>query len=239
MERTYFDQFIHNTHIDSRSESNIDLIISNRNIIDKIECYVHDDTLGSDHFPITISLNVEKSPYIKKSLKLRSTHTNWENVYLKLDSSLENFYSFTEYNSKPANKKCNTFVKIVTESIISSTVFCSNMMDHGDGLKGSKERKAFRVEKIRWCLYYFVRRTPGRTMLLLSLAIARKLACRRCDVPSACLVVAGAVERPTVNSFSFFLKSSKWTLVPFCMKLFICVLNSMSNCLIEFFIILV
>ena len=41
-------------------------------------------------------------------------------MYLKLDSSLENFYS-AEYNSNPANEKYNTFVKIVTESIKSST----------------------------------------------------------------------------------------------------------------------
>lgn len=57
--------FLHNlnslTHIDfyRNKKSNIDLILSSMNIADKIMIETHDETLGSDHYPISINIGVE------------------------------------------------------------------------------------------------------------------------------------------------------------------------------------
>ena len=118
------DLFIHNlnsvTHIDSTSQSNIDLVISNHNVVDKIESIVHDDTWGSDHYPIFIIFNVEKCLYKKKSFKIRSTRTDWNQVIDKLKNSYEDFLS-VEYDSMPADQKYSKFVKIVTDAVKNST----------------------------------------------------------------------------------------------------------------------
>ena len=64
------------THIDKTSKSDIDLIISNTNIADKIDTFVNEDTWGSDHFPIFIQIHIEKSLYIQNSHKIRSKRTD-------------------------------------------------------------------------------------------------------------------------------------------------------------------
>lgn len=83
--------YIHNTdmltHIDITSTSNIDLIISSNSLIDSIETQAYSDTLGSDHYPIYVSLNTQKSIHRQKSLKIRSVRTNWINVNTDLQSS--------------------------------------------------------------------------------------------------------------------------------------------------------
>ena len=88
----YSNLFLHNdntdTHIDiHRSlKSNLDLVFSSVNLSDKIEAKVCDETWGSDHFPIFISVNIDKYFYNKKSFKLKSVRTDW----LKFDEELEN-----------------------------------------------------------------------------------------------------------------------------------------------------
>ena len=77
---------IHNTdtfsHIDKTSKSNIDLILSSTDIADKINVQVYPDTWGSDHYPMLISINIEKNCYEKKSLKLQSKKKKLEKFSL-------------------------------------------------------------------------------------------------------------------------------------------------------------
>ena len=62
-----FNLFVHNSdtysHIDAKQgkKSNIDLIITSLNLADKLDFSINDDTLGSDHFPVFITINTEKS----------------------------------------------------------------------------------------------------------------------------------------------------------------------------------
>ena len=92
------DLFIHNSdsysHIDTTSISNIDLILSSNNIAEKI--------------------------YHKKSHKIRSTQTNWNNVVQQLDTSYENFLS-NNYDNLSASHKYEYFVNHLTEIITGNT----------------------------------------------------------------------------------------------------------------------
>lgn len=116
--------FIHNTdsysHVDSTSNSNIDLIISSGHFSDKIETIVHDDTWGSDHLPIYINVNSEKSYYKKKTFKLRSKKTNWQNFSLDLENGY-NYFLTSEYDNLSTVEKYDRFVKIVSDAVIENT----------------------------------------------------------------------------------------------------------------------
>lgn len=75
--------FIHNIHTSTNfntrdnTMSNLDLFLSFISLLDKINFFVHDEIRGSDHFPLTIELVVEKSIYAKKFFKLKSKKTDW------------------------------------------------------------------------------------------------------------------------------------------------------------------
>lgn len=116
--------FIHNSdtysHIDSTSKSNIDLILSSKNIANKIDVQVNDETWGSDHYPIYVNFSTEKHIYHKKSHKIRSTQTNWNNVMQHLDNSFENFLT-SDYNNLSASHKYEYFINQVTEAITGYT----------------------------------------------------------------------------------------------------------------------
>ena len=119
-----YDLTIHNfdsiTHIDTTSNSNIDLIITNKKFVTKLEAIVHDETYGSDHYPISININAEKSIYIKKSIKIRSMRTNWKKVELDLGKEYIKFFC-DSYVSMSADDKYDLFVQIVTEAVTSNT----------------------------------------------------------------------------------------------------------------------
>lgn len=101
------DLIVHNinsfSHINTRngSLSNLDLIISNSSISDKIKFKIDKDTHGSDHFPIHITIDLDKYIYQKNSFKLTSVRTN----YIGLEESLNKLYfkfflsDYTELNS--------------------------------------------------------------------------------------------------------------------------------------------
>ena len=116
--------FIHNsntyTHIDNTSKSNIDLVFSSCNIADKINLKINEDTWGSDHYPIFINLDSEKSYYRKKSFKLHSKKTNWLNVSAHLESAHSRFFTH-QYECSPASQKYDLFISILSEAIASST----------------------------------------------------------------------------------------------------------------------
>lgn len=92
-----FNLFLHNadtkTHLDSSNfhESNIDLIFSSTNLASRISVDVSDDTLGSDHYPINIKIDVLRSIYRKRSFNLKSKRTNWEKFNRDLDSKYVDF----------------------------------------------------------------------------------------------------------------------------------------------------
>lgn len=120
------DHYIHNTnsltHVDVHRniKSNIDLILSSLNISDIVEVSVCDETWGSDHYPIYISVNIEKSVYKKKSFKLKSLRTNWSKVATSLEDSFAEFNTNHFENLSP-NDKYDFFVNKVRETVKSCT----------------------------------------------------------------------------------------------------------------------
>lgn len=73
--------------------SNIDLIFSSNNISHKLNVNIHIDTWGSDHFPIFITIDLEKFIHMKKCFKIKSVRTNWESVEQDLNDNIEKLYS--------------------------------------------------------------------------------------------------------------------------------------------------
>lgn len=119
------DLFVHNdntnTHINLHKniKSNIDLVISTMNISEKISVQVHDETLGSDHFPIFFDVQTKKSRYIKKSFKLKTVRTDWTKVVKELNEKYTDFLK-NDYNNLSAHEKYEIFVEIITKSIVNS-----------------------------------------------------------------------------------------------------------------------
>ena len=116
------DLFLHNTnpltHVDSyrNQKSNLDLILSTMNISDKIRLSTHDETWGSDHYPIYINISTRKNYYHKKTFKISSIRTDWEKVFSHLKDSYAEFFS-PQYNLVAVNEKYRIFTNKVTEAI--------------------------------------------------------------------------------------------------------------------------
>lgn len=100
----------------NNTKSNLDLIFSSSNISDKVNVKVKDETWGSDHFPISIEINLEKSIYYKKSFKLKSIRTNWPEVYTNLEENYTQFMTI-KYDQSTASDKYSIFVNCVTNAI--------------------------------------------------------------------------------------------------------------------------
>lgn len=116
------DIFIHNdnsfSHIDAHrnSKSNIDLILSTINISDIIEAKVCDETWGSDHFPIFVNIDTEKTQYQKKSFKIKSKRTDWVKFSESLENSFTDFLSY-EYEHLSPNRKYDTLINKICETV--------------------------------------------------------------------------------------------------------------------------
>ena len=112
--------FLHNdnkiTHEDviKNIKSNIDLVFSTVNLADKINVKIHDDLLGSDHYPIFINVHVEKSFYAKKSLR-----TNWENFTTVLDNNYKNFLT-NEYDELSTENKYELFAVTINNAVVNN-----------------------------------------------------------------------------------------------------------------------
>ena len=117
-----YNLFLHNTNTFTRidmsrnQKSNIDLIISTMDVAQFINCKVTDDTIGSDHFPIQIEINVEKSIYYKKTFKIQSKRTNWEEFQTILDSEFSQFFT-GEYDEMSPLEKYDLFIEVITKSV--------------------------------------------------------------------------------------------------------------------------
>lgn len=76
------------------------LMLSTMNIVHKINASVNDDTWGSDHYPIFVNFQIEKSIYCQKSFKLKSKRTDWSKVSFSLENALFKFFT-PDYDRSP------------------------------------------------------------------------------------------------------------------------------------------
>lgn len=117
---------IHNSDSLSRLDlhsgnySNLDLIISNAVLSDKIKTSVHDELWGSDHFPIIINIFVEKFIYHKPSFKISSIRTDWSKVFQAWETPYPEFFE-TEYCNLTPSEKYNAFIDKITLSVKENT----------------------------------------------------------------------------------------------------------------------
>lgn len=154
-----YNLFLHNydtiTRINpiNNNHSNIDLVLSSLDVADKIVLRVLDDPLGSDHFPIFFSVNLDKNLYRKKSFKIRSLNTKWENFDKELDDSFSTFLTRGYSDSNPSGK-----YKIFFEIILSCLIICT---PSGKFFNSSKRRNPVpwwdeecnRVKRLRKAAY--------------------------------------------------------------------------------------
>ena len=118
--------FLHNTntlsHIDfyRAKKSNLDLILSSNALADKITVEINDETWGSDHFPIFVTMSAEKNLYHKKSFRIYSLRTEWEEVSKLLENAYPEFLSHT-YTNLSASQKYKKFIEIITQAVKTNT----------------------------------------------------------------------------------------------------------------------
>lgn len=115
-----YDLLIHNsdskTHIDFHRnvKSNLDLVLSTSKIAEKMYVTVNDETCGSDHYPIYIDVDTQKYRYIKKSFKLKSIRTDWQQFENCLEKRYNEFFTYN-YDQSPASKKYEVFFRCYKE----------------------------------------------------------------------------------------------------------------------------
>lgn len=114
-----FDTF---THIDThhKTKSNIDLVLSTPNFTEKIITEVEDDSHGSDHFPISLNVNVEKKFYQKKTFSIKSVRTDWISFKDELEKDYVRFLT-ENYELLSPSQKYDFFIEVVTEAVKKST----------------------------------------------------------------------------------------------------------------------
>lgn len=88
-------------HVDVRTSlrSNIDFVLSSSNIAGKIDVDVCDETLGSDHYPIFVSIDVDVSSYSKETFRFNSTRTDWGEIERLIDESYSDFFTHRPGNT--------------------------------------------------------------------------------------------------------------------------------------------
>lgn len=120
-----YDLIVHNTdtitRYDEHSESNIDLVLSSTSLSDNIKVSVMDETYGSDHFPVLTQVAIEKHIYNKRSFKLNSVRTEWENVSKSLENSFQQTFCDAEYDGLAPRDKYQRFINHVSETLRDNT----------------------------------------------------------------------------------------------------------------------
>ncbi|KAK2574831.1 hypothetical protein KPH14_012928, partial [Odynerus spinipes] len=120
------DLYLHNSSAKTRVDlyrhrkSNIDLVFSTIDISQFIKCKVLEDTFGSDHYPISIVVDGEKSHYIKKTFKIQSKRTEWALVYQTLEADYEKFLT-DEYSNLSPLHKYGFFINVIRDSVLLHT----------------------------------------------------------------------------------------------------------------------
>lgn len=121
-----YNLFLHNwdtkSYFESRSNSefNIDFFLSSYHIVDKISIKVFDETLGSDLYPIEISLSVDRNVYMKRSFNLKSKKTDWSGFRDHLDSNYHRFLGNYFIQASICSKYV-LFITIIIDALIAST----------------------------------------------------------------------------------------------------------------------
>lgn len=130
-----FNLIIHNPHTSTRVDfsrnkfSNIDLVISTVDIADRISVSALEDTLGSDHYPLSITMNIAKNLYRKISNRLSTKRTNWSQ-YDEIMRVNQNTFLTPEFQQLHAVEKYDIFVKKIIDGIKSSTPLTKTVANH-------------------------------------------------------------------------------------------------------------
>ena len=118
---------VHNTeshsHIEynQQTRSNLDLVISKTDIAHLITTLQLDDSLGSDHFPISCSLSTGKYIYQKKTNRLSSVRTNWKQYKTDMDSLYYTYFLSYDFSALSPADKYDSFVDKMTKATIANT----------------------------------------------------------------------------------------------------------------------
>lgn len=118
--------FLHNTdtltHLDvyRGQKCNIDLVMSKPEIADLISVETLEETWGSDHYPLNITLNVQKTQYAKKSFKITSVQTNWEKLTMLLTKAFSSFLN-ENYEKLSPIEKYRYFIDIIITNVAKCT----------------------------------------------------------------------------------------------------------------------
>lgn len=118
--------FLHNgdtyTHYDpsSFSRSNLDLVFSSLDIAPHVHVDVTSDPLDSDHFPVSVNVDLQRSIYRRESFKVQSKRTDWNWVNESLESKYFSFMDL-EYEMLPPVEKYNYFMEVITRAVSDAT----------------------------------------------------------------------------------------------------------------------
>lgn len=113
---------LHNTnsfsYIDVHRDykSNLDLVISSTLASDILHATVLDETWGSDHYPIHITVDSEKCSYTKKTFKIKSKRTDWNQIKSLLDLHYDNFLA-PEYDLLAPKEKYDYFIETISNTV--------------------------------------------------------------------------------------------------------------------------
>lgn len=120
------DLFIINSDTMSRlgspeqRDSNIDLMFADEKIMEKMVYTQSEDTWGSDHVPIIFELGVKKMSYKKKTNRLSSKKTNWEE-YCGLLEAEEGTLETEAFISAEIEEKYKHIIEKMKEAVRSVT----------------------------------------------------------------------------------------------------------------------
>lgn len=127
------------THIGeiNQKDSNLDLRFASNNLISQINCSQGDDPWVLDHYPMTIKINQKYIKYFKKSNKISTKKTNWEE-YKTIMKNKEQELDNSEYTELKFIEKYN----YICESII-------NAVRKAIETKPKKEKLMGKIEQIK------------------------------------------------------------------------------------------
>ncbi|KAL7292685.1 hypothetical protein TKK_0013809 [Trichogramma kaykai] len=96
--------------------SNIDLIFTTAEIDQRTSTEACDDSWGSDHHPIFITITTENHCHLQRSHRINSTRTRWDGVLARLEEEYRCFFT-EEFVSASPDVKFNFFSNIVASAI--------------------------------------------------------------------------------------------------------------------------
>lgn len=110
------------THIDFArgNKSNLDLVFSTTDAAAYVHTRTFEDSMGSDHFPISITVDISRSIYHRKSFKVQSKRTNWIAANAILETEYKNFLDHV-YEELSPTERYDYFVKVVTNAVSLAT----------------------------------------------------------------------------------------------------------------------